>query len=300
MSSITERARSRASPRGEAVRLKDGTFCRIRPIEGNDPAIVTACFEGLSDASRRLRFFGAKRALTNADLAYLTGADGRDHLAFAALRRTVSDGDTEVLGVARCIRSTPGSETAELAMAVVDLAQGNGVGAALLEHLIVEAREQGIRRLRCEVLADNEGMRALAKRLGGNAVWLDDGTLEYDCGLPEGVSSHRDSGLDQGPEPGARSAPETLPWRTARPVPEAWVGSWERAANASIAFFATAAMVWYDHVLPNRKESRADILDPRSGSLSEHDPVGEPSMNAIAKAVKTLHEARSVQLPDPG
>ncbi|NCC28311.1 MAG: GNAT family N-acetyltransferase, partial [Gammaproteobacteria bacterium] len=158
MSIRIECARRRASPRGEAVRLKDGTFCRIRPIDGDDPAIVTACFEGLSDASRRLRFFGAKRVLTEADLAYLTGADGRDHLAFAALRRSGSGGDTEVLGVARCIRSTSGSEpvseTAELAMAVVDRAQGNGVGAALLEHLIAEAREQGIRRFRCEVLAD--------------------------------------------------------------------------------------------------------------------------------------------------
>ncbi|SDW23417.1 Acetyltransferase (GNAT) family protein [Thiocapsa roseopersicina] len=254
-----ERARSRASPRGEAVRLKDGTFCRIRPIEGDDPAIVTACFEGLSDASRRLRFFGAKRVLTEADLAYLTGADGRDHLAFAALRRTVS-GETEVLGVARCIRSTSGSEpvseTAELAMAVVDRAQGNGVGSALLEHLIVEAREQGIRRFRCEVLADNEGMRALAKRLGGHAVWLDDGTLEYDCGLPEAVPIHGDSELSRSREPGALSTPEHLPRRSARPLPEAWVSSWERAANVSIAFFETMALAWYDHVVPSRIQSR--------------------------------------------
>ncbi|HSO83041.1 GNAT family N-acetyltransferase [Thiocapsa sp.] len=254
-----ERARSRASPRGEAVRLKDGTFCRIRPIEGDDTAIVTVCFEGLSDASRRLRFFGAKRVLTEADLAYLTGADGRDHLAFAALRRSVSGGDTEVLGVARCIRSAsgsePGSETAELAMAVVDRAQGNGVGSALLEHLIVEAREQGIRRFRCEVLADNEGMRALAKRLGGHAVWLDDGTLEYDCGLPDPVSTHGDSESDQDRrEPGGRAAAETLPRRPGRPVPQVWISSWERAANASIAFFETAALVWYDD--PSRIERR--------------------------------------------
>ncbi len=266
MNIAIERARSRASPRGEAVRLKDGTLCRIRPIEGDDPAIVTACFDGLSDASRRLRFFGAKRALTEADLAYLTGADGRDHLAFAAVRRTGSGENAEVLGVARCIRSRSGSEpvsdTAELAMAVVDRAQGNGVGTALLEHLIVEAREQGIRRFRCEVLAGNEGMRALAKRLGGRAIWLDDGTLEYDCALPEAVSIHGDSTLHQGREPDLwreprnRSAPQTVPGWNARPEPAAWTSSWERAANASIAFFETAALAWYDHVLPSRIDSR--------------------------------------------
>ncbi|QVL48341.1 MAG: GNAT family N-acetyltransferase [Thiocapsa sp.] len=262
------RARSRASPRGEAVRLKDGTFCRICPIERDDPAIVTACFDGLSNASRRLRFFGAKRVLTEADLAYLTGADGHDHLAFAALRRTVSGGSPEVLGVARCIRSKSGSEpvsepvseTAELAMAVVDRAQGNGVGTALLEHLIEEAREQGIRRFRCEVLADNEGMRALARRLGGHPVWLDDGTLEYDCALPEAVSIHAGLELDQAREPalpweaGMPGTPESAPRRSAGTVTEAWTSSWERAANVSIAFFETAALTWYDRVLPSRIE----------------------------------------------
>ncbi|UHD15210.1 GNAT family N-acetyltransferase [Thiocapsa bogorovii] len=257
MTIMIERAHGRAATRGEAVRLKDGTVCRIRPIEGDDPGIVTACFEGLSDASRRLRFFGAKRALTESDLVYLTGADGRDHLAFAAVHKTMSGGEAEVFGVARCIRSSPGSETAELAMAVVDRAQGKGVGTVLLEYLIVKAREQGIRRFRCEVLADNEGMRALAKRLGGRASWLDDGTLEYDCGLAEPNSIRGDAGFDHGlrePRPGAAS--ETVPCRPAPPVPHAWTSSWERASNAAFAFFETAASVWYDQVFTSRIESR--------------------------------------------
>lgn len=249
MNAVIDHARSRGSPRGEPVRLKDGTFCHIHPIGRDDPEIVTACFDGLSDASRRLRFFGAKRALTQADLAYLSGADGREHLAFAAVRRDALGRDTDVLGAARCIRSTPGSETAELAMAVVDRAQGNGVGTALLDHLIEAAREQGIRRFRCEVLADNEGMRALAKRLGGHPGWLDDGTLEYDCPLPDAPAA---------PKPNPKRAsrrrpvPRSISWRTARPVPAPWIDSWERAAKVSVAFFETAALTWYDTVLPGQ------------------------------------------------
>jgi GNAT superfamily N-acetyltransferase len=187
--------------------------------------------------------------LTEADLAYLSGADGREHLAFAAVRPDAFGRDTDVLGTARCIRSTPGSETAELAMAVVDRAQGNGVGTALLDRLIDAAREQGIRRFRCEVLADNEGMRALAKRLGGRVGWLDDGTLEYDCPLPDAAPA-----LKPNPQQASkrRPAPRPVPRRTARPAPSAWADSWERAAKVSVAFFETAALAWYDNVLPSQ------------------------------------------------
>jgi GNAT superfamily N-acetyltransferase len=231
---------------GVPVRLRDGSRCHIRSIGRDDPEVVTACFAGLSDASRRLRFFAAKRALTEADLRYLTGADGREHLALAAFRRDEAGREIEVLGTARCVRGAPGSETAELAMAVVDRAQGKGIGTALLSHLIEAARAQGIRRFRCEVLADNEGMRALAKRLGGRAIWLDDGTLEYECPLPDPAPSE--------PIPtrsGVRAA-EPAPRRSVPTASECWSRSWERAAKASVAFFETVALAWYDHLLPSQ------------------------------------------------
>jgi RimJ/RimL family protein N-acetyltransferase len=237
----TRRSMNAAVP----ARLKDGSRCHIRSIGRDDPEVVAACFAGLSDASRRLRFFAAKRVLTEADLRYLTGADGREHLALAAFRRDEAGGEGEVLGTARCVRTAPGSETAELAMAVVDRAQGNGVGTALLDHLIESAREQGIRRFRCEVLADNEGMRALAKRLGGRAVWLDDGTLEYDCALPDRVRIEPIPPLR-----GVRAA-EPVPLRSARAASECWPQSWERAAKVSVAFFETIALAWYDNLLPS-------------------------------------------------
>lgn len=245
-----DRAWNHAPGHGWPVRLNDGTLCHIRPIGPDDSGTIQACFAGLSAASRRLRFFGAKQALTESDLKYLTSADGCDHLAFAAVRSDAGGKDMEVLGAARCIRATPGAETAELAMAVVDHAQGNGVGTALLDHLIDAARAQGIRRFRCEVLADNEGMRALAKRLGGHASWLDDGALEYHCALPDAVQ------VEPVPQvmPAPARLPEVIPRPTARSVPEAWVNSWERAVTASIAVFETAAMAWYDCVYPGQFE----------------------------------------------
>jgi len=50
---------------------------------------------------------------------------------------------------------------------------------------VKSARREGIRRFRCEVLAENDAMRAIAVGLGGDSQWVDNGVLEYDCPLPE-------------------------------------------------------------------------------------------------------------------
>jgi GNAT superfamily N-acetyltransferase len=169
-------------------------------------------------------------------------ADGRNHLAYVAVRLDGNRRDSDILGAARCIRSTPDTETAELAMAVVDEFQGKGVGTLLLDHLMEEAREQGIRRFRFDVLADNTGMRALAKRLDGQASWSDEGVLVYDCALPDLVptTSSRD------PDPA--SLIDLMPWWSARPPAELWMSSWETAGKASVAVFETIAWAWYDCV----------------------------------------------------
>jgi hypothetical protein len=85
--------------------------------------------------------------------------------------------------------------TSELSITIVDQAQGQGIGAALLARLTPAARAKGIRRFRCEVLAENAGMRRPAQRLGGDARWLGDGTLEYDCSLPAEGEGRPDWGL---------------------------------------------------------------------------------------------------------
>ena len=80
---------------------------------------------------------------------------------------------------------SPGCEAAEFSITVADQVQGQGLGSALLDHIMVMARGVGIRRFRCEVLAENSGMRNLAQHLGGEPQWLGDGIVEYDCALPQ-------------------------------------------------------------------------------------------------------------------
>jgi RimJ/RimL family protein N-acetyltransferase len=56
-------------------------------------------------------------------------------------------------------------DTAEVAFAVVDDLQGNGIGTVLVERLGADARAAGIRRFRADVRPDNKPSLALAARL---------------------------------------------------------------------------------------------------------------------------------------
>jgi len=167
------------------LRLADGSCYRIRPSGEADRQRLLDCFEALSADTRRLRFFNSKSSLTPAELDYFAGADGHDHIACVAVRLDEQGQEGEALGFARCVRLSPGCEVAEFSITVVDRVQGQGLGSALLDQIMAMARGAGIRRFRCEVLAENSGMRNLAQHLGGEPQWLGDGTVEYDCALPE-------------------------------------------------------------------------------------------------------------------
>jgi GNAT superfamily N-acetyltransferase len=168
----------------DSLSLADGARYRIRPSGPQDRELLVDCFAVLSAETRRLRFFGHKAALSARDIDHLTRVDGHAHLALVAVRLDDSGREQDALGFIRCMRLDRERDTAELSIAVADHAHGQGVGAALLTRLVSAARDQGIQRLRCEVLAENAGMRRLAVRLGGEPRWLGGATLEYDCALP--------------------------------------------------------------------------------------------------------------------
>ena len=65
--------------------------------------------------------------------------------------------------------------TAEVAFAVVDEFQGQGIGSALLRHLIRLAREAGLRMLIAEVLPENDAMLKVFENSGLNVTTKRDG-----------------------------------------------------------------------------------------------------------------------------
>lgn len=174
-----------ASPQ---VRLRDGSYCRIRPTSVADRHLVADCFARLSPDSRRMRFFIVKPRLSETDLDLFSSADGHDHIALVAVRVNELGQEQSALGFVRCTRPAQAPETAELSIAVADDVQRLGVGSALLDRLSRAARSEGVLRFDCEVLVENRGMRALAKRMGAVSHWQGDGTVEYSWPLTDDLA----------------------------------------------------------------------------------------------------------------
>jgi RimJ/RimL family protein N-acetyltransferase len=127
----------------------------VRPLRNGETAVVQAVFDRLGPRSRLLRFGGAKNVLFPKELEEMAKVDGDHHVLVAYL-------GGEPVGIARLVRE---GDTAEVAFAVVDDLQGNGIGTVLVDRLGADARAAGIRRFHADVRPDNKPSLALAARL---------------------------------------------------------------------------------------------------------------------------------------
>jgi RimJ/RimL family protein N-acetyltransferase len=149
-------------PRGEQVRLRDGTEIVIRPIEPEDADQLRAGFEHLAAVSRYRRFLGEIHGLTRHQLDYLTHVDHVDHEALAALVAATGAG----IGTARYVRDANDPTQAEVAVVVGDDWQGRGVGTELLARLARRARANGIERLTARMIVGNDIAHRLLAGIG--------------------------------------------------------------------------------------------------------------------------------------
>jgi len=156
------------------VRLDGGERVLIRPIRPDDKALLAAGMEHLSARSSYQRFLVPKRALTAAELRYLTEVDFRDHVAFVAVRPEEPD---VLVAVGRWIRTHDDPEVAEIAFVVADDLQSRGLGTALAEALADAARERGVRRFVATMLPDNLAAHRLFARVAQEREVTHDGTL---------------------------------------------------------------------------------------------------------------------------
>lgn len=183
------RRRFDTSYREEAT-LKDGSPVVFRLVRPDDKDLLVDGLLRMSPESRFRRFFTYRDRLSAAELAYLTEIDQERHFALAAGRPRPDDRELG-LGVARFVvlddADLPeGTRCAEAAIAVVDEAQGLGLGRMLFERLVMAAAEREIDLFRFDVLAENDTMLGLVKRLFPDASsHVEDGIMTIDCPIPD-------------------------------------------------------------------------------------------------------------------
>ena len=166
---------------GAAIELRDGSRVRVRQGRPADRGLLLRGFQRLSDESRYRRFLAPMPELSEGMVRHLTEVDHHDHEAIIALDEATGEG----LGVARYVRSTKRPDVAEVAVTVIDDWQGRGLGTLLLEALSARAREEGIKRFTALMLATNEEMMDMLKRLDPvRIVDRDVGTVEIEVPIP--------------------------------------------------------------------------------------------------------------------
>jgi acetyltransferase len=148
----------------DRVTLRNGAKVTVRPVLPQDAALEQRFVKGLLPSTRYRRFHVGTSELSDSLLRYFTQIDYSGHLAL--IGETFDDGGNEIqVADARYIRRA-GTKVADFAVVVDDSWQGQGLGGYLLKALGRAAHAEGIEMLEGDVLAGNEPMLNLARRLG--------------------------------------------------------------------------------------------------------------------------------------
>jgi GNAT superfamily N-acetyltransferase len=142
--------------------MRNGERMEIRALRPQDRDDLVAAVGRTSTESLYRRFFAVRRHFSETEESFYLNIDFVSHVALVALAN--EGGLPIIIGGGRYVVGEPGE--AEVAFTVVDKYQGQGVGAALLRHLTVIARQAELRELFAHVLADNRAMLKVFEKSG--------------------------------------------------------------------------------------------------------------------------------------
>ena len=143
-------------------KLRNGERIEIRALRPQDRDDLMAAVDRTSSDSLYRRFFAVRRHFTETEESFYLNVDFVSHVALIAVAD--ENGQPIIIAGGRYVVGEPGQ--AEVAFTVVDKYQGRGVGAALLRHLAMIARQAGIRELVAYVLPDNRAMLKVFEKSG--------------------------------------------------------------------------------------------------------------------------------------
>ncbi len=145
-------------------RLAHGQVAHLRPLRRGETNLVQQVFDVMSDDSRFFRFHAATPRLTQSRLTYLAEVEHRSHVAVVALV------DGEAVGIARWLRLRHDPDTAELAAAVGDDFQRQGLGRALATYAAASAAVAGITHFLCSVHSAHWRLITTLRKLGARRL----------------------------------------------------------------------------------------------------------------------------------
>jgi acyl-CoA hydrolase/GNAT superfamily N-acetyltransferase len=137
-------------------KTKSGMDIFLRPIKMTDEHELKDFIHGLSDRSLYTRFISKRQDVPHERLQELVVIDYTQEMAIVAVVEG-EEGKETFVGVGRYY-IYPDRQSAEVAFAVRDDFQNNGIGQELLTYLTYLARRQGLLGFTAEVLAGNEPM----------------------------------------------------------------------------------------------------------------------------------------------
>ena len=141
--------------------LKDGNEVTIRAMHPDDKERLVEAFLHLQPQTIRMRFFYAKRSLSEDDLRWLDEMSHGNHVGLVA---TVPSGRDELV-IGEGSYAALG-RTAEIGFTVAEAWQGRGIASRLLQHLARIARDRGVGQFEAYVLKENAPMLAVFRHSG--------------------------------------------------------------------------------------------------------------------------------------
>ena len=150
----------------EAISLRNGAPALVRAIRLDDRERLQTAFLGLDPESVYLRYFSYKHELSEADLDRLCNPDFHERVVLVVTQ----PGSTEEIIIASAgYVAHDGADSvraAEVAFAVAEDVQGQGLSSKLLAVLAELARADGVQRFDAEVLSRNAAMLSVFEHSG--------------------------------------------------------------------------------------------------------------------------------------
>jgi acetyltransferase len=148
--------------------LRDGTPVTLRPIRPEDEPLMVTFHETLSQRSvyyRWLHLLNLSYLVTHEELIRMCFIDYDREMMLVADYNNPQTGQNEIIGVGSLFKEHS-ANSAEVALLVTDHYQRKGLGTELLRQLIQFGRDEKLQRLSGDILAENQGMQAVCRKLG--------------------------------------------------------------------------------------------------------------------------------------